>query len=84
MDIVEEGGGGDMALSNESSANESSAERSDATAVGPAVKAAIRDNRDTWAEDRGANVSYETLEEVGRLWVAMVIFMARRRANSPL
>ena len=34
-----------------------------AVAIGPAVKAAIRDNRETCAADRGANISYETLEE---------------------
>ena len=34
----------------------------EARAVGPAVKAAIRDNRETCAVDRGANISYETLD----------------------
>ena len=34
-----------------------------ARAVGPAVKAAMRDNRPTWADERGANFSYETLLE---------------------
>ena len=31
-----------------------------AMAVGPAVKAAIRESRETWAVDLGAKVSYET------------------------
>jgi hypothetical protein len=34
----------------------------EARAVGHAVKAAIRDSRDTCAVDRGANTSYETFE----------------------
>lgn len=32
-----------------------------ARAVGPAVRAANRDRRLIWADDRGANISYDTL-----------------------
>ena len=38
----------------------------EARAVGPAVSAAIRASRATWADDRGANFSYEMLPDAER------------------